>query len=96
MTDISQIQVGHTIYNIKDVEARKALGTALTSTLTAGETSLVIENDVIKSTSIIDIYANKYGISPSNVVTVDGKITLTFNAQSEDVVVRVVVIGGEE
>ena len=95
MADISQVQIGNTIYNIKDVEARKAAGNMLTGTLTTGETSLVIENSVIKSTSMIDIYTSNYGLSPSSVETVDGQIILTFKAQQEDIDIRVVVIGGE-
>lgn len=65
--------------------------TVLTGTLTAGSTSLVLENAAIKTSSVLDIYASKYGVSPSEAVCEAGKLTLTFDVLEEDLSVRVEV-----
>jgi len=65
--------------------------TVLTGTLTTGATSLVLSNAAITTGSIIDIYTDKYGISPTAVNTETGKITMTFEAQTVAVGIRVEV-----
>lgn len=63
----------------------------LTGTLAVGATSITLQNSAITSDSTIDVYTDKFGISPSNVVVETGKITLTFDAQSESLGVKVEV-----
>lgn len=63
--------------------------TDLTDTLTAGETELVFTNNSITTDSTIDVYTDTYGINPTNVVVATGTITLTFEAQSADLGVKV-------
>ena len=66
-------------------------GTTLTSTLSAGSTSLVFSNSVITTSSTIDLYTDKYGVNPTNVVVETGKMTLTFDAQTKDISVKAVI-----
>ena len=65
--------------------------TVLTGTLTAKATSLALSNAAIKKSSIIDIYTDKYGVSPTAVDVVAGKITMTFDAQTIAIGIRVEV-----
>lgn len=64
-----------------------------TSTLTAGNTSITISADV-RSSSLIDVYTDTWGVNPTNVVadTTNDTITLTFAARSSDLEVKVEVI----
>ena len=63
----------------------------LTSTLTAGSTSLVFSASAITTNSTIDIYVDDdfYGVVPSAVTLATGSVTLTFEAQSSDMPVKV-------
>ena len=63
--------------------------TDLTSTLTAGNTSVTISDAAIFTTSTIDIYTDVFGIQPTNAVVATGSITLTFLAQASDITVKV-------
>lgn len=65
--------------------------TVLTGTLAAKATSLALSNAAIKESSIIDIYTDKYGVSPTAVDVDDGKITMTFEAQTVTINIRVEV-----
>ena len=65
--------------------------TVLTGTLAAKATSLALSNAAIKTSSIIDIYTDKYGVSPTAVDVVAGKITMTFDAQTIAIGIRVEV-----
>ena len=63
----------------------------ITGTLTAGSTSLVLSNSAITTDSTIDIYTDKWGVNPTDVVVVAGKVTLTFDAQAAALNVKVEV-----
>lgn len=78
--DITELQ--------KNKEDKPAI---IDATLTTGETTLTIESDVITDESLIDIYADSYGISPTNASDEIGKLTLEFDAQEEDVKIKVVI-----
>lgn len=67
-------------------------GKMLTGTLVAGNTSLVLSDAAITTSSMIDIYTDTYGMNPSAVTVVTGSITLTFDAQAADVAVKVRVM----
>lgn len=64
-----------------------------TRTLTAGNTSITIQAD-IRASSLIDVYTDTWGVNPTNVVadTTNDTITLTFEARSSDLDVKVEVI----
>lgn len=65
--------------------------TTLTSTLSAGSTTLTLSNTAITTSSTIDIYTDKWGVNPTNVAVEAGKITLTFDKQSAALGVKVEV-----
>lgn len=66
-------------------------GTELTSSLTAGQTTVTITDAAILTTSTIDIYVDKYGISPEDVTVTTGSIVLTFAEQASDLGIKVVI-----
>ena len=59
--------------------------------LQAGETTLSITSGLIKSSSTIDIYTDKYGINPITVNVENNLITMTFLKQETDINVKVVI-----
>ena len=63
--------------------------TDLVGTLLAGETSLTIQNQQISMDSTIEIYTDTFGVNPINAEVTDGQIVLTFNAQQNNVGVKV-------
>ena len=66
-------------------------GVELTSTLTAGATSLTFTNSKITTNSTVDIYSSVYGVNPKTVTLSNGSIAMTFKAQPSNVSVKVVV-----
>ena len=94
-TNISNLQtsLGTTNTNIANLTTRvtNIEGVELTSTLTAGATSLTFINSKITTNSTVDIYSSVYGVNPKTVTLSNGSIAMTFKAQSSDVSVKVVV-----
>lgn len=66
-------------------------GTELTAVLSAGSTTVTISNAAILTTSTIDIYVDKYGISPEDVTVTTGQIVLIFPEQENNLNVKVVI-----
>lgn len=60
-----------------------------TGTLSIGSTSVTINDLSITESGLIDIYVSKYGLSPKTVNVFNGGITMTFDAQSDVVYVKV-------
>lgn len=60
-------------------------------TLAAGATTLVFMDADILTTSTIGMYANEYGVAPTNVVVTSGQVVLTFNAQQSALSVYITV-----
>jgi len=73
------------------LNAKENASTVLTSTLSAGSTSLTFSNAAITITSMYDIYADKYGLTPTNISITTGQAVLTFEAQSSNVSVKLVI-----
>ena len=73
------------------VELKADKSTILSGTLSIGETSITFTNDVLTEDSIIDIYTDVYGVSPKEVSSSIGNLTLTFDAQNVAVNIKVVV-----
>lgn len=65
-------------------------GKVLTGTLTAGSTSITISDSSITATSLIDVY-NDAGVGWESITATTGSVTITFEAQSADMAVEVVV-----
>ena len=71
---------------------KEALGTVLEQTLAAGATTLTFTNDVITDDSLIDIYTDPYCDGLTSVEQDGNTLTLTFDAQTEKVSLKVRVI----
>lgn len=86
---------GFTAENMNDLETRIANAisggawTDVTGTLTAGQTSIVLSNAAITTSSTVDTYTEYYGINPTSVVVETGKVTLGFEAQDINLGVKV-------
>lgn len=63
--------------------------TEVSGTLTAGSTSLTLSDASITTSSTLDFFTEKYGLSPEAVVVASGSVTLTFEAQDSDLGVKV-------
>lgn len=70
-------------------DERKEFETWLTGTLAIGQTTVTISNASITTESMYDIYTDVYGAVPKAVTVANGSMTLTFNARSEAVNVKV-------
>lgn len=85
-------------YNTLNTTAKNPIGAInelkgeeLTSTLIAGQTTVTFSDAAITASSTIDIYTDKFGISPEDVTVTTGQIVLTFEGQASDLNVRVVI-----
>ena len=74
-----------------EIAKKEDAATVLTSTLTSGSTSLTFSNAAITTTAMYDVYADKYGLTPTNITVTTGQAVLTFEAQSADVSVKLVI-----
>ena len=63
----------------------------VTGTLVAGATSITLSDAAIETTSWVMPWASVFGVMPVSVVVATGSVTLTFEAQSSDMTVGVVV-----
>lgn len=81
--------------NMNDLEERinKACGINVVKTLNAGETSITLEDSDISSNSILSFFTSIYGVMPNSVTVRKGSVTLTFDEQSQSMVVGVKVEG---
>lgn len=74
-----------------ELESKEDAPTILTSTLSAGSTSLTFSNAAITTTAMYDVYADKYGLTPTDITVTTGQAVLTFEAQSVAVSVKLVI-----
>lgn len=65
-------------------------GKILTGTLTAGSTSITISDSSITANSLIEVY-NDAGVGWESITASSGSVTITFEAQSADMSVEVIV-----
>lgn len=70
----------------------KSITDLLTGTITAGNTSLTLTDDRIRSDSIIDIYFENKVLAPTDVTVTTGSITIEIAAQDSNVNVGVRVL----
>jgi len=66
-------------------------GKILTSTLTAGQTTITFTDSSITANSTVDVYTSVYGVSPTEITSSTGSITLAFDSQDSDLSVKVVI-----
>lgn len=65
----------------------------VTGTLTAGETSITLQDADITEDSLLTFYTNILGVNPISETHTNGSVTLTFEAQATDMVVGVNIMG---
>lgn len=65
------------IEKLKEIVPIKA--TIITGTLSTGQTALTLSDSAITTDSVIDIYTDHWGVSPSEVTVETGQINMTFN-----------------
>ena len=75
-----------------DLSNKEPLHKVLSAALVTGETTLTFTDDAITDNAMIYIYTNKWGVQPSAVEQSGNTLTLTFDAQSADLVVKVEVL----
>lgn len=73
------------------LNAKENAATVLTATLSSGSTSLTFSNAAITTTAMYDVYADKYGLTPTDITITTGQAVLTFEAQSSNVSVKLVI-----
>lgn len=94
---VSQAGDAFSSENMNGVEQRvsNAFGTALAGTLQAGATTLALTDASIKSTSLIDVYTDVYGVDIKGQTVSGNTLTLTFSPQNINIGVKVIVRGDD-
>lgn len=77
------IDITNNVISIKD---------PFTATLTAGSTSVTINNAAITANSFVLPVASVWGVTATNVTVSNGSVTMTFVAQATDITVGVMVL----
>lgn len=77
------------VYNA--LQMKEDAPTVLVQTLIAGQTILTFSDTSITTDSIFRFQSSVWGVSPISVTVTTGQIVLTFNAQQNNVSVRVLV-----
>lgn len=60
----------------------------VTGTLTAGQTTITLQDAAILTTSTVEIYTDVFGVNPTSVVVATGSVTITFPAQANNIGVK--------
>ena len=84
--------VSSLIKNLEDGKRDKPV--VLTGMLYSGNTSITFTNDAINSDSLIDVYADKYGVNPLTMTQSNHTVVLTFTAQTTNVTIKLAVSKG--
>lgn len=83
---LSEDAAGHLQEEIDDLDdSKENLPTILSSTLTAGQTSIAFTNEHITDNCLIDVYTNVANVNPKTWAQSGTTITFTFKAQLVDV-----------
>ena len=88
-TKIAEITINGVTTDVYAPTSGGASYTDVTGTLTAGQTSITLQDASILTTSTIDIYTDAFGVNPTGVTVAAGSVTLTFEAQATNVAVKV-------
>lgn len=83
--DLTKVQIGSTIY---DIPGGGSSYTDVTGTLTAGSTSITLSDAAITTSSTIEVF-NDLDVPYNSKTLSTGNITLTFDAQSSNMSVKV-------
>lgn len=57
--------------------------------LTAGQTSITFNDNVINSNRTIDYYPGIYGVVPTSITVTSGSVVFTFDEQETDMTLKV-------
>ena len=88
-TKIAEVEIDGVTTDVYAPTSGGASYTDVMGTLVAGQTSITLQDSSILTTSTIDIYTDAFGVNPTAVVVSAGSVTLTFQAQSTDIGVKV-------
>lgn len=66
----------------------KLKATIITGTLSTGQTTLTLSDSAITTDSVIDIYTDHWGVSPSEVTVETGQINMIFSSLEYELNVR--------
>lgn len=91
--DVTEYEQVGDVFGAAIINRQNSALKIITATLTAGNTSISFNDKRITTNSIFSFYTSIYNVSPSAVEVIDGKVTLTFDAQDVDMEVGVRVDG---
>lgn len=74
------------IEKLEEIVPTKA--TIITGTLSTGQTTLTLSDSAITTDSVIDIYTDHWGVSPSEVTVETGQINMIFSSLEYELNVR--------
>ena len=74
-----------------DVNINLSGETIVTGLLKQGDTEVELSSEALTEDSIIDVYTDTYGLTPSSITQSNNSVTLTFKPQSSDVNIKVVI-----
>lgn len=74
-----------------DVNINLSGETIVTGLLKQGDTEVELSSEALTEDSIIDVYTDTYGLTPSSIAQSNNSVTLTFKPQSSDVNIKVVI-----
>ena len=74
-----------------DVNINLSGETIVTGLLKQGDTEVELSSEALTEDSIIDVYTDIYGLTPSSITQSNNSVTLTFKPQSSDVNIKVVI-----
>lgn len=95
--DVANYVVNSKVYSsVGNCSIVEAIGKPIDGVLTAGQTTVTFSDASIKTTSMIDVYVDDtfVGVAPKLISVSAGSATLTFDVQSTNMPVRVIVKGG--
>jgi chaperonin cofactor prefoldin len=86
--DTAESNISSNTTRITNIETKLSM---ITATLSAGSISVTLTDERITTDSVFRFYTSKFGVSPTGCTVNNGSVILTFEAQSEPIVVGVKV-----
>lgn len=90
-SSINAVSSGAVYTAIKEVKDIIPTTATIEQTLTAGETTLTFTNGAITDNATLDVSTSVYGMAPTAASQYGNTLTLTFDAQTTDINVQVVI-----
>lgn len=70
------------------------IGYKFLRTLSVGETTVSVTDGLVSDTCLIDVYTNKFGCNPNAITQTNNTVTISFDAQTSDILVVIIVKEG--